>query len=165
MESRQFSSGVKRQIWLTVIEILVVTSILTWISSYLRCIPDIYTLIQRMVFWFAGYQAIIFVLVKIRLDALKDSLLAYVNFLKYAELYLETKSDELELSKFRDVLSDNMLTDEHKKFIGFVLDKISNPSLHDKLAVLVKQQIIHAEHSISTNGLQWNYTIFVRLMK
>jgi len=152
---------------IVVIEVLLAIGLLAFLSQYLRPIEDSWGLIERLVFCYIGYQVVVFLVNKIRTEVRKDSLLAYINLLKLAELYFEQDLRmmkpllELQISS---LAKEPAMLKRYKntlRVVGTLLDVDGFP---DEAKVLLKTGIIYAEHELSEMGLIWNYTLLLNWM-
>jgi len=81
------------QIFLVFIEILVVTSLLVYVSQFLKPIQDGFDILERYISFVAAYEIFVYITLTFLNDARRDSLLALKTAFEQALFYCETNSD------------------------------------------------------------------------
>ena len=135
----------------------------TYISPF-ECENMLWQLIERSVFCFFFYEAILIYIRKMQIDTKNDALLALKTAYEKALLYCETNSPDVYarlIGKIDEVLDNGVLNQ---------LDIIRSYSnlkqyLETKNTTGIKNEIINIEHSMNANELLWNYALILRFFK
>lgn len=161
---------ITKTIWhclIGLIEIVVIPvgiALLTTHISPFECENMLWQLIERSVFCFFFYEAILIYIRKMQIDTKNDALLALKTAHEKALLYCETGSSDVYsrlISEIDEVLDNGVLNQ---------LDVIRSYSnlkqyIETKNTIGIKNEIINIEHSMSANELLWNYTLILRFFK
>lgn len=152
---------------LGLIEYIGVPFLLAYLSTFLSPISGDNTLwiwVERITLCFTVYEVIIIGVRKMQIDIRKDALLALKTAYERAALYCETGNQDIyrNLTSKIDQELDNGILNQLD-----VVQSYKNLKLYmdSKNMVEIKYEIINIQHSIETDSLLWNYTLFLRLFK
>ena len=120
--------------------------------------------IERFFFGLAIYEFLIFITLTYINDARKDALLALKTAYEKAVLCCENNSEDIRnalLNKISKQLDSGMLnhTDIRSEY------EILQSLIESKNLIALKDRQISVEHSYEYVGLQWRYTVLLRLFK
>ncbi len=152
------------QIFLYLFEIIGITYLLTYLSSFCCSIDSTYIFIQRMIDYYVVYQLLTIVILGNLNDIKKDSLLTYRTIIKLCIEYCKTKNSdvkELILNKVNKQLDTGILNDkEFRNAYMNILDNIDNLNL-----TVLNIELINVEHRFDSYSLEWKYSFLLRLLK
>ena len=152
------------QILLYLIEVIAITLLLVYISTFIKEICTTFEFIERCIMCYALYQFLfIFILTNIN-DILKDSYLAYATILKKCILYIKTKNEytkanilnNIDYQLDRATFNNNDFREKYK----YIKANIDNLDL-DK----INMQLIEAEHMLSASYLNYKLSFLLRIVK
>lgn len=149
------------------VEIVIIPVFIAYISTFIQPIQSegsLWPLIERSVFCFFFYEAVLIYISKMLIDVRKDALLALITAYQRAKLGIETKSDELlnELcNRINKVTGNSNLNQvDVIKDYDNLLDYIRNENI-----IAINYSLIILEHEVRRIDLAWNYTLLLRLFK
>ncbi|EGF47286.1 hypothetical protein AAULR_25561 [Lacticaseibacillus rhamnosus MTCC 5462] len=109
---------------------------------------------------FTVYQVFVYIWAKQRTSAEVDAYEAYLNWLNYMQIG-EPDGSATTLTDQLEELSDRMLTDDIKEMI-----KVIKPLIGDsRIAKVIPVQQEYCRHAIATAELEWNQSLFLRILK
>ena len=152
------------QIFLVCIEVFAVTSLLVYVSRFLRPIQDGFDILERYITFIAAYEILVYVILTFLIDARRDSLLALKTSFEQALFYCNTGAEivkgnlvdviakQLDLSKFNylDII------EEYRNLLQYIEAK-------NELAI--KYTLLNINHNYEMSDLQWKFTFLLRLFK
>ena len=152
------------QIFLYLLEIIGITYLLTYLSSFYCSIDSTYTFIQRMIDYYVVYQLLTIVILGNLNDIKKDSLLTYKTIIKLCIEYCKDKKSDVKkliLNEANKQLDTGILNDkEFRNAYINILDNIDNLNL-----TVLNIELINAEHRFDSYSLKWKYSFLLRLLK
>ncbi len=152
-------------IFLIVLEIGLVTSLLVYISQFLRPVEDGFDLIERYILFFAVYEIFVYITLSFLNDAQCDSLLtlrtAYEQALFYFHSGEDDKHKEILLEKIQQQLLSTTFNNlgvraEYELLVGY---------MDTKNVWAIKYKSIMIGHSYEMCSLQWKLTFLLRIFK
>lgn len=152
------------QIFLVFIEILFVTSLLLYLSQFLKPIQDGFNIIERYILFIAAYEIFTYITLTFINDARRDSLLALRTAFEHALFYFETSSgfvkDNLieKISSQLDVgvFNHRDVRKEYENLLQYIED-------NDLFSIRYKILVIN--HNFEMCELQWKFTFLLRFFK
>lgn len=152
------------QIFLYIIEVVGISILLAYISTFLKDYTTLYDFIERCILFYTIYQILVVVILTNINDIQKDLTLAYMTNLKKLLLYKETKSENIK----NDILKNINYQLDHGTFnndsvlksyrlIKNNIDKVNEEH--------IKIELINAEHIYELNLLNWRYSFLLRIFK
>lgn len=153
------------QIVYFLVEIILVTTMLVYISSNIKTITSTWELVERYLLMYGVYQIIVFIILSNINDVKKDSYLAVLTNYKKALLYLETNNMIIYNSLIKNI-DKYQLKDGTMNF----KDTINEYKLMKKLISgndiqTIKYRIILYEHLIEESTLNWKFSFLLRILK
>lgn len=153
--------------FLGLLEYVGVPFLLAYLTTFLSPISEdnqIWKWIERVVFCFTIYEVILVGIRKMIIDTRKDALLALKTAYERSGLYCECGNEAIrteltgQVTRVLDtgVLNQIDIIDSYNNLLQYIENKNSDQ---------IKYKIIKIQHSIETDGLLWNYTLFFRLFK
>ena len=152
------------QIFLYLIEVVGISILLAYFSTFLEAYTTLYNFIERCISFYTIYQILVVVILTNINDIQKDLTLAYMTNLKKLLLYKETKSENIK----KDVLKNIDYQLDHRTFnndsvlksyrlIKDNIDKVNEEN--------IKMELINAEHIYELNSLNWSFSFLIRIFK
>lgn len=164
MKKRYIISKTLTQIFIYLVEVIGVSILLAYLSTFIQETCSIFDFIERCVTCYTIYQILVVVILTNLNDIQKDLLLAYTTNLKKCLLYIETKQDYIK----KDILKN---IDYQLKRATFNSDEVINAykNIKENIDKLTKNniemEIINAEHKYELNSLNWKFSFLLRLFK
>ena len=154
----------QKQILLQLVEIMIFTSLYTWISSLVEEPSSKWEWIERIVLCYGIYQFPTYLWVSNRVDSQKDMHLALLRCYKDALLFIDTgdkRFKELVTANVDIQLKDDVFNDDKiRKEYKILLDLLES---RDKNVAIYKINLI--EHQIESISLEWRFSIFLSIVK
>lgn len=152
------------QIFLVFIEIFAVTSLLVYVSQFLKPVQDGFDIIERYITFVAGYEIFVYMVLTFLNDARRDALLALRTAFEQALFYCETGSDFVKeklvykIAKQLDTGTFNHLDirKEYENLLQYI-------EVKNELAI--KYSLLTINHNYEMCNLQWKFTFLLRLFK
>ena len=155
------------QIILYAFELISISLLLAWVSTFITNCNSIWDYIERFIACYTIYQLLVIIILNNINDIAKDSCLAHISNLKMAELYVETKNENIKKELLKNIdyqldigtINNNNYRESYKK----LKDYINKPKSDDK--GFIKYELVKAEHRYEFISLQWRYSFLLRLLK
>ena len=152
------------QIFLVFIEILVVTSLLVYVSQFLKPIQDGFDILERYISFVAAYEIFVYITLTFLNDARRDSLLALKTAFEQALFYCETNSDFVKdalVSKIAQQLDSGVFNQvdvrkEYENLLQYI--EVRN-------ILAIKYALLIINHNYKMCDLAWKFTFLLRLFK
>lgn len=152
------------QIFLYLIEVVGISILLAYFSTFLEAYTTLYNFIERCISFYTIYQILVVVILTNINDIQKDLTLAYMTNLKKLLLYKETKSENIK----KDVLKNIDYQLDHETFNNYSVLK-SYRLIKDNIDKVneenIKMELINAEHIYELNSLNWRFSFLLRIFK
>lgn len=152
-----------------IVEYIGIPFFLAYLSTFLSPISSnngniLWLWIERTTFCFTIYEVVIVGVRKMQIDTRKDALLALKTAHEQAALYCDTGNQDIYrnlTAKIDQVLDSGVLNQLD------IVQSYKNLRFHinSKNIVAIKYEIINIQHTMETDNLLWNYTLFLRLFK
>lgn len=154
------------QIFLYTFEVLGVSFLLAYLSSFLKDICSVYEFIERTLMCYTFYQILVVIILTNLNDIKKDIYLAYITNIKRILLFLDSK--------------DNKVKNEVLKNINYQLDgsTFNNGEFRKKYEKLkcdfeknsisktyIELELINSEQRYENVSLNWRFSFLLRLFK
>lgn len=164
MKKKYILSKTLWQIFLYLFEILSISMLLAYLTTFISSIGSLYDFIDRTIMCYTVYQILVVVILTNINDIKKDSCLAYITLLKQYLLYINTKDknikynilQKIELQLDASTFNDNEFRNAYIK-IKDNFDNIDEKSINCEL--------INAEHIYESISLNWNFSFLLRIYK
>lgn len=164
MKRLYFITKTITQIVLYLIEVVGISILLAYFSTFLEAYTTLYNFIERCISFYTIYQILVVVILTNINDIQKDLTLAYVTNLKKILLYKETKSNNIK----KDILKNinyqldhgTFNNDSVLKFYKLIKDNIDKVNEEN-----IKMELINAEHIYELNSLNWRFSFLLRIFK
>lgn len=152
------------QSFLVFFEILLVSSLLVYLSQYLKPVQDGFDTLERYLLFIAAYEIIVYITLSFLNDARRDALLALRTAFEQALFYCETGSDFVMnnlVEKISSQLDSGVFNhlDVRKEYDN-LLQYIENK---DTLSIRFK--LLAINHNYEMCELQWKFTFLLRIFK
>ena len=155
------------QIFLYAFELISISLLFTWLSTFVANCNSIWELIERFIACYTIYQLLIIIVLNNINDIAKDSCLAYISNLKMIDLYLEIKDKNMKKELLKNIdhqldsgtINNNKYRESYKR----LKERINNSKFENKS--YIKYELIKAEHNYEFISLQWRYSFLLRLFK
>ena len=155
------------QIFLYLLETLGISILCTMIVNKIAPIDNIFDFLERVTFFYALYQIIIYNVLQQINDVKRDECLALSTMYKLTKLYIETKSTTIKndiLSKLQyqlkpSTFNDNKIRTEYLNIKNIV----ENPQ--KQYIDIINYKLIYCEQWMEEAVLNWKYSIILRLLK
>lgn len=164
MKKRYILSKTLTQIFIYLIEVIGMSILFAYLSTFIQNTCSIYDFIERCISCYTIYQILVVVILTNLNDIQKDLLLAYITNLKKCLLYIETrqsyiKSDILNNINYQ-LKNDTFNTNNVIKSYKSIKENIDNLNKNN-----IEMEIINAEHLYEFNSLNWRFSFLLRLLK
>lgn len=154
----------QKQIFLQLVEIIIFTSLVTWITSFIEEPSSKWEWIERIVLCYGIYQFPAYLWASNRVDSQKDMHLALLRCYKDALLFIDTGDKRfkelvtvnVDMQLKDNVFNDDKIRSEYKNLLSLLESK-------DKNLAIYKINLI--EHQIETISLEWRFSIFLSIVK
>ena len=164
MEKRYFISKTLTQIFLYLLEVVGISILFAWLSTFLKDCSSIYDFMERCITCYTIYQILVVVILTNINDIRKDYLLAYITNLKKCILYIDTKQDYIKQNILENIkyqldkgtFNRNDVINSYK----YIKNNIDNLSKDN-----IEMEIINAEHCYEETSLNWKFSFLLRLFK
>ena len=164
MKKRYIISKTLTQIFIYLVEVIGVSTLLAYLSTFMKETSTIYDFIERCITCYTIYQILVIVILTNLNDIQKDLLLAYTTNLKKCLLYIETKHNyikkdilkNIDYQLKKDTFNNNEVINAYKN-IKNNIDKLTKDN--------IEMEIINAEHRYELNSLNWRFSFLLRLLK
>ncbi len=164
MKKRYIISKTLTQIFIYLVEVIGVSTLLAYLSTFMKGTSTIYDFIERCITCYTIYQILVIVILTNLNDIQKDLLLAYTTNLKKCLLYIETKQNyikkdilkNIDYQLKKDTFNNNEVINAYKN-IKNNIDKLTKDN--------IEMEIINAEHRYELNSLNWRFSFLLRLLK
>lgn len=164
MKKRYIISKTLTQIFIYLVEVIGVSTLLAYLSTFMKGTSTIYDFIERCIICYTIYQILVIVILTNLNDIQKDLLLAYTTNLKKCLLYIETKQNyikkdilkNIDYQLKKDTFNNNEVINAYKN-IKNNIDKLTKDN--------IEMEIINAEHRYELNSLNWRFSFLLRLLK
>lgn len=152
------------QIFLYLIEVVGISILLAYFSTFLEAYTTLYNFIERCISFYTIYQILVVVILTNINDIQKDLTLAYMTNLKKLLLYKETKSENIKKDVLKNIdyqldygtfNNDSVL--KSYRLIKDNIDKVNEEN--------IKMELINAEHIYELNSLNWRFSFLLRIFK
>ena len=164
MKNRYIFTKTIWQILLYLIEVMEVSILLAYITTFIEKSDCLYDFIERIIMCYTLYQILVVVILTNINDIEKDSCLAYITNLKKCLLYIETKEKYIK----EDILSnieyqlDNETFNNQKFRNAYVMIK---NNIDDLKSSNINIELINAEKYYELNSLNWRFSFLLRIFK
>ena len=164
MKKIYFSTKTLTQIFIYLVEVVGVSVLLAYLSTFIQKTCTMYDFIERCITCYTLYQILVIIILTNLNDIQKDLLLAYITNLKKCLLYVETKKDYIK----KDILKNIDYQLEKSTFNrNDVINSYKN--IKNNIDNLTKDnieiEIINAEHRYELNSLNWKFSFLLRIFK
>ena len=157
-------SKLQRQVLLQLVEIVILTGLITCLSFYIEKPASSWDWVERVILCYGIYQFPTYLWVSNRVDSQKDMYLALLRCYKDALLFIDTGdervkklvSENIDMLLKDDVFNDIKIRDEYNIILRLLESK-------DKNAAIYKINLI--EHQIESASLQWHFSILLSFIK
>ena len=164
MKKRYIISKTLTQIFIYLVEVIGVSTLLAYLSTFMKETSTIYDFIERCITCYTIYQILVIVILTNLNDIQKDLLLAYTTNLRKCLLYIETKQNyikkdilkNIDYQLKKDTFNNNEVINAYKN-IENNIDKLTKDN--------IEMEIINAEHRYELNSLNWRFSFLLRLLK
>lgn len=164
MKKRYIISKTLTQIFIYLVEVIGVSTLLAYLSTFMKETSTIYDFIERCITCYTIYQILVIVILTNLNDIQKDLLLAYTTNLRKCLLYIETKQNyikkdilkNIDYQLKKDTFNNNEVINAYKN-IKNNIDKLTKDN--------IEMEIINAEHRYELNSLNWRFSFLLRLLK
>lgn len=152
------------QIFLVFIEVLAVSSLLVYVSQFLRPIQDGFDTVERYMLFVAVYEIFVFITLTFINDARCDALLALKTAFEQALFCCETDSDIVK-DKLTEIITKQLdngvfnhldVRKEYENLLQYI--EASNE-------FAIRHALLNINHNYEMCGLQWKFTFLLRLFK
>lgn len=164
MKKKYFITKTMTQIFLYIIEVVGISILLAYISTFLKDYTTLYDFIERCILFYTIYQILIVVILTNINDIQKDLTLAYITNLKKLLLYKETKNENIKENILKNInyqLDHGTFNDDSVlksyKLIKEDIDKVNDD--------YIKLKLIESEHNYELNSLNWKFSFLLRMFK
>lgn len=164
MKKLYFITKTITQIFLYLIEVVGISILLAYFSTFLEAYTTLYNFIERCISFYTIYQILVIVILTNINDIQKDLTLAYMTNLKKLLLYKETKSENIKKDILKNINyqldygtfnNDSVL--KSYRLIKDNIDKVNEEN--------IKMELINAEHIYELNSLNWRFSFLLRIFK
>lgn len=164
MKKLYFITKTITQIFLYLIEVVGISILLAYFSTFLEAYTTLYNFIERCISFYTIYQILVIVILTNINDIQKDLTLAYMTNLKKLLLYKETKSENIKKDILKNInyqldhgTSNNDSVLKSYRLIKDNIDKVNEEN--------IKMELINAEHIYELNSLNWRFSFLLRIFK
>ena len=155
------------QIFLYAFELISISLLLTWLSTFVTNCNSTWEFIERFIACYTIYQLLVIIILNNINDIAKDSCLAYISNLKMTDLYIETNDKNIKKELLKNIdyqldtgtINNNKYRESYKRMKEF----INKATLDNKS--YIKYELLKAEHNYEFISLQWRYSFLLRLFK
>lgn len=152
------------QILLYLIEVIGVSILLAYFTTFIKESECLYDFIERSIMCYTLYQILVVVILTNVNDIEKDSYLAYITNLKKCLLYIETKEEYIK----EDILANieyqlDTETINNQKFTNSYI--IIKNNIDNLKSSNINMELINAEKYYELNSLNWRFSFLLRLVK
>lgn len=152
------------QILLQLIEILIFTSLITWLSSFIEEPSSKWVWVERIILCYGIYQFPTYLWTSNKVDSQKDMYLALLRCYKDVHIFIDTGDKRIkdkvianvDMQLKDDVFNDDKIRSEYRILLNLLDSK-------DKNEALYKINLI--EHQIESVSLEWRFSIFLSIVK
>lgn len=164
LKKRYIIAKTSLQIAIYILELLVISFGITYLTNCLMPISSVMEFIERLLMSYAFYQILVIVTLTSINDIQKDSCLALLTLQKFCLLYVETKDESVKYSILEKI--ENQLdlgTFNNNKFREKYQHLKNNLDLINKIQI--EKEIIMSEHFCELATLNWRFSFILRLLK
>ena len=164
MKKRYFISKTITQIIIYLFEVVSISILFAWLSTFLKETCTTYDFFERCITCYTLYQILVVIILTNINDIEKDLLLAYITNLKKCILYIDTKQNYIK----KDILKNIDYQLEKSTFNrNDVINSYKNikNNIDNLTKDNIEMEIITAEHFYETNSLNWRFSFLLRLYK
>lgn len=152
------------QIFLYLTEVVGMTYLLVYLSSFVQPYNSCFEFIERMIEFYVVYQILVIIVLGNLNDIKTDSLLRYKTTLKKCIQYCDSKTAYIKNEILKDIerqLDTGTFNDisirNNYIIIRDNIDNLNKTSLN--------MDLINTEHSLEHYSLKWKYSFVLRLFK
>lgn len=164
MKKIYFATKTLAQIFIYLVEIVGVSVLLAYLSTFIQKTCTTYDFIERCITCYTLYQILAIIILTNLNDIQKDLLLAYITNLKKCLLYVETKKDYINKDILKNIeyqLKNSTFNSEETrnayKNLKQNIDKLTKDN--------IEMEIIKAEQRYELNSLNWKFSFLLRILK
>lgn len=164
MKKIYFSTKTLTQIFIYLVEVVGVSVLLAYLSTFIQKTCTMYDFIERCITCYTLYQILVIIILTNLNDIQKDLLLAYITNLKKCLLYVETKKDYIKKDILKNIeyqLKNSTFNSEETrnayKNLKQNIDKLTKDN--------IEMEIIKAEQRYESNTLNYKFSFLLRLIK